>query len=218
MMEHQGSDSTNSVRSLWLGAVLCLLGVVVVIGPAFAAADCGESEPPPKPAKSRCPAGYKFSAKKRSCAKVSCGTGRAWSGAARACVDRHTAALTDDDLYAEARLRVEQERFAEAFDLLQLIKNQEQAKVLNYIGYTTRKLGDVDKGLEYYQRALTLDPNYTRAREYLGEGYLQKGDLDKAKEQLVEIADRCGGSCEDYAMLEKAIMIFATGESKPATW
>jgi hypothetical protein len=34
----------------------------------------------------------------------------------------------------------------------------------------------------------------------------------------VEIADRCGGSCEDYAMLEKAIMIFATGESKPATW
>ncbi len=41
--------------------------------------------------------------------------------------------------------------------------------MLNYIGYTTRKLGDVDKGLEYYHEALLLDPNYLLAREYLGE-------------------------------------------------
>jgi tetratricopeptide (TPR) repeat protein len=88
--------------------------------------------------------------------------------------------------------------------------------VLNYIGYTTRKLGDIDEGLDYYQRALALDPNYLRAREYLGEGYLQKGDGGKAREQL-EIADRCGYDCEEYAKLEKAILTFV-GDGKSLGW
>jgi tetratricopeptide (TPR) repeat protein len=60
--------------------------------------------------------------------------------------------------------------FREALDLLSRIKKQEPSRVLNVVSYTTRKLGDVDKGLDYYQRALVLDPNYLRAREYLGEG------------------------------------------------
>jgi hypothetical protein len=36
--------------------------------------------------------------------------------------------------------------FREAVDLLSRIKKQEQSPVLNMAGYTTRKLGDVDKG------------------------------------------------------------------------
>ena len=99
---------------------------------------------------------------------------------------------------------------AAALEILSHIKKQEQPRVLNYIGYTTRKLGDVDKGLDYYHRALALDPNYLRAREYLGEGYLQKGDVGKAREQLIEIADRCGNECEEYAKLEKAILAFVS--------
>jgi tetratricopeptide (TPR) repeat protein len=67
-------------------------------------------------------------------------------------------------------------------DTLAHIKNQEQARVLNLIGYNTRKLGEVDKGLDYYHKALALDPNYLLAREYLGEGYLQKGDLASARQ------------------------------------
>ena len=90
-------------------------------------------------------------------------------------------------------------------------RKQEQSRVLNMVGYATRKLGDVDKGLDYYQRALALDPNYLRAREYLGEGYLQKGDVAKAKEQLSEIADRCTASpCEEYGKLEQAIVSYVT--------
>jgi tetratricopeptide (TPR) repeat protein len=74
--------------------------------------------------------------------------------------------------------------------------------VLNSIGYSTRKLGDVDKGIEYYHQALAIDPNFAKARQYLGEAYLQKGDVAKAKEQLTEIADRCGGPCDDYVVLD----------------
>ena len=75
------------------------------------------------------------------------------------------------------------------------IKNQDEPRVLNHIGYATRKLGDVDKGIQYYKKALKLDPDYVAAREYLGEGYLQLGQVDKAREQLSEIAVRCGTGC-----------------------
>jgi len=92
------------------------------------------------------------------------------------------------------------------------VKNREQARVLNSIGYSTRKLGDVDKGIDYYHQALAIDPNFTKARQYLGEAYLQKGDVAKAKEQLMEIADRCGGPCDDYELLVKAIAAHVTGE------
>jgi lipoprotein NlpI len=59
-------------------------------------------------------------------------------------------------------------------------------------------------------QALALDPNYTKARQYLGEAFLQKGDVVKAKEQLMEIADRCGGPCDDYEVLVKAIAAHVT--------
>ena len=100
----------------------------------------------------------------------------------------------------------------QALDTLAHIKNQEQARVLNLIGYNTRKLGEIDKGLDYYHKALALDPNYLLAREYLGEGYLQKGNLASARAELTEIADRCGDRCEEYDKPEKAIVIFMTGD------
>jgi tetratricopeptide (TPR) repeat protein len=146
----------------------------------LADADCGDAEPP-KAAKGKCPTGYKYSATKKSCVKVSCGTGSVWSGEQQACIDSHSATLTDQDFYSEARSLTDEGRFAEALDLLHRIKKQDQPRLLNYIGYNTRKLGDVDKGLDYYRKALALDPNYLRVREYLGEGYLQKGDVGKGK-------------------------------------
>jgi predicted Zn-dependent protease len=166
----------------------------------------------------KCPHGYKFSARKKACAKLSCGTGRVWSGDKQACIDGHSATLTDQDLYDEARALVDDGAFTNALDLLYRIKKQEQPRVLNYIGYSTRKAGDLDKGLEYYHRALALDPSYLLAREYLGEGYLQKGDVAKAREQLVEIAARCGDACEEYDKLEQAIVRFVTGERDPQSW
>jgi tetratricopeptide (TPR) repeat protein len=116
------------------------------------------------------------------------------------------------------RALVDEGQYAAALDVLHLIKKQEQPRVLNYIGYTTRKLGDVDKGLDYYHQALALDPNYLRAREYLGEGYLQKGDVASAREQLMEIAERCGDACEEYGKLEKAIVTYVTGETDTGSW
>jgi tetratricopeptide (TPR) repeat protein len=156
------------------------------------------------------PVGHHTAPRKKSCVKVNCGNGLVWSGEAQACSDSHSAALTEQDFYNEARTLADEGRYQAALDTLAHIKNQEQARVLNLIGYNTRKLGEVDKGLDYYHKALALDPNYLLAREYLGEGYV--GDLASARAELTEIANRCGDRCEEYDKLEKAIVIFMTGD------
>ena len=150
--------------------------------PALAAGSSSTSTPPPK-----------------------CKTGYVWSKAKKKCVKKTSGLLTDEDLYLQARAYVEDGKYEMALDLFQRIKNQNQARVLNYIGYSTRKLGNVDKGITYYKKALSLDPNYYVAREYLGEGYLQKGDLGSAKQQLAELEKRCGASCEEYKDLAEEI-------------
>ena len=50
------------------------------------------------------------------------------------------------------------------------------------------------------------------AREYLGEGYLQKDDLAGAEGQLQEIAARdCKVGCEAYDDLAEAIVNYKAG-------
>jgi len=83
---------------------------------------------------------------------VSCGNGLVCGGEAQACIDSHSAALTEQDFYNEARTLADEGQYQAALATLAHIKNQEQARVLNLIGYNTRKLGEVDKGLDYYHR------------------------------------------------------------------
>ena len=194
------------------GAAALVLGIALAVPHAFAVEDTDDSGGA-KASKS-CPKGARYSEKKHGCVRTSCGTGQVWSSGIEACADASSAALTDDDLYLAGRDFGQEGRYAEALKLFFRIKNRDQARVLNSIGYSTRKLGDVDKGIDYYHQALAIDPNFTKARQYLGEAYLQKGDVAKAKEQLMEIAHRCGGPCDDYELLVKAIAAQVTGEAK----
>jgi tetratricopeptide (TPR) repeat protein len=198
-----------------LGAGAILLGLALAVPQAFAVEDMDDSSST-KASKS-CPSGQRYSEKKHGCVRTSCGTGQVWSSGADACLDGNSASLSDDDLYLAGRDLGQEAHYAEALKLFFRIKNREQARVLSSIGYSTRKLGDVDKGIDFYHQALAIDPGYTKVREYLGEAYLQKGDVQKAKEQLMEIADRCGGPCDDYELLVKAIAAHVTGE-KDVDW
>jgi tetratricopeptide (TPR) repeat protein len=57
----------------------------------------------------------------------------------------------------------------------------------NYIGYTSRKLGDYDKALAAYDQALRLKPDYAEAIEYRGEAYLWMNRLEEAKKAYMEL-------------------------------
>ena len=73
------------------------------------------------------------------------------------------------------------------------------------LGFTLRKTGDFKTSLTYYTKALELKPDHKAAREYLGELYVETGDIGKAKEQLSVLAKLCPGGCEEREDLQKAI-------------
>jgi tetratricopeptide (TPR) repeat protein len=57
----------------------------------------------------------------------------------------------------------------------------------NYVGYTSRKLGNYDDALAAYDKALSLKPGFPDALEYRGEAYLGLGRLDDAKQAYLDL-------------------------------
>ncbi|PWB73089.1 hypothetical protein C3F09_05645 [candidate division GN15 bacterium] len=58
------------------------------------------------------------------------------------------------------------------------------AEAYNNLGYSYRKLGQLNESLDAYAKAITLNNNFAQAHEYRGETYLAMGDLAKAQEDL----------------------------------
>ncbi|WP_415304238.1 tetratricopeptide repeat protein [Candidatus Pelagibacter sp. Uisw_090] len=97
-----------------------------------------------------------------------------------------------------------QKRYAKAQKLL-LKSNDEkplQADTLNYLGFTTRKLGDYEGGEKFYLQGLQIEPNHNGINEYLGELYVATNRMDMAKERL-EVLKTC--NCEKYDELKEII-------------
>jgi len=108
--------------------------------------------------------------------------------------------------YVDAVKLINRERFAEAIDNLygaQAIVGP-HPDILNYLGFSHRKLGRFDEARKYYSAALALAQDHLGANEYLGELYLELGALDKAKRQLAKLDRLCAFGCaerEDLARL-----------------
>ena len=77
-----------------------------------------------------------------------------------------------------------------------------QADTLNYLGFTTRKLGDYERGEEFYLQGLQIEPNHNGINEYLGELYVDTNRMDMAKERL-EVLKTC--NCEEFDELKEII-------------
>jgi tetratricopeptide (TPR) repeat protein len=57
----------------------------------------------------------------------------------------------------------------------------------NYVGFTSRKLGEYDKALAAYDEALRLKPDYAEAIEYRGEAYVWMNRLEDAKKAYMDL-------------------------------
>jgi len=136
---------------------------------------------------------------------TTCPRGQVWNQRTRKCAQLRGEILTDEALTDYAFALAKAERFDEALDTLNMVKDPNTPKALNYRGYVTRKLGRTEEGIGYYLKSVSLDPQYAQVREYLGEAYVIQGKLELANEQLTAIQSLCGTSCEEYQDLAEAI-------------
>ena len=81
-------------------------------------------------------------------------------------------------------------------------EDKKNPDILNYLGYTLRKAGDLDKAETYYLKGLELDAGHLGINEYLGELYVQTNRIELAKERLSALN---GCNCEEYKELKELI-------------
>jgi tetratricopeptide (TPR) repeat protein len=134
-----------------------------------------------------------------------CARGEVYDSRSGKCVKQQSGVLPDSILTQYAYSLAKADRFDEAIDVLNLLKNPNTAKALNYRGYAMRKMGKTDEGIAFYLQSVKRAPRYAQVREYLGEAYVIKGDLAAAKAQLAVIKGICGTKCEEYEDLAEAI-------------
>ena len=96
------------------------------------------------------------------------------------------------------------ELYTQAFKKLEKAykSDKKNPDVLNYMGFTTRKVGNFDKAEKYYLEGLKINPNHNGINEYLGELYVQTNRIDKANERLA-VLKNC--NCDEYNELELII-------------
>tara|TARA_B100000242_G_C42703428_1_gene328991 strand:- start:87 stop:527 length:441 start_codon:yes stop_codon:yes gene_type:complete len=94
--------------------------------------------------------------------------------------------------------------YTKAFSKLEkaLKSDKKNPDILNYMGYTSRKVGKFDQAEKFYLAGLKIKPNHNGINEYLGELYVQTNRIDKANERLT-VLKNC--KCKEYDELELII-------------
>ena len=119
-------------------------------------------------------------------------------------VDNMTSTDAPDLTSVRAKIKAKDYKAALA-ELTPMLATYQHADVYNLMGFSLRKTGDYKQAYTFYRKALDFDPEHKGALEYLGELYVETGQLDKAKENVVLLKKLCPSGCEELADLEKAI-------------
>jgi tetratricopeptide (TPR) repeat protein len=121
-------------------------------------------------------------------------------------VDTPTTREAPDLTAVRAKIKAKEFKSAIA-DLNVMIDNGVQhADVYNLLGFSLRKSGDAKTAYTFYKKALDFDPEHKGALEYLGELYVETGELAKARQHVVLLQKLCPQGCEELEDLEKAIV------------
>jgi tetratricopeptide (TPR) repeat protein len=128
------------------------------------------------------------------------------------CVRADRGVLPDEELYRQGRALALSHYYAEALPILMAIDRIDDSMVFTMQGFAMRKLGHYNEGLALYDKALAIDPDNINTHEYMGEYYVEVGDLGRARVELAKVERICGGiGCEQYEDLAEAI---ETGKSE----
>jgi len=134
-----------------------------------------------------------------------CKHGMVYSEAKKKCVKADKSSMNDTQLFEAARALAYAGQYENAIIVLKAAQNQNDPRILNYMGYANRKAGRIDLAMTYYQKALAIDGNYLLARSYMGQGLIVQGKIEEARAQLIEIRDRGGKDTYAYHALYDAL-------------
>ncbi|MEL7138793.1 MAG: tetratricopeptide repeat protein [Pseudomonadota bacterium] len=123
----------------------------------------------------------------------------------------------DKDYAAAIRFRKEKDWMSMVNSLNRVVRRRPwHDNAHNLLGYGYRKMHLYELALKHYHTALELNPRHRQALEYLGEAYLQMGDVAKAEETMERLANVCGAvslafsdgdfsdGCDEYRDLREA--------------
>lgn len=136
--------------------------------------------------------------------KPKCKTGQIYDKKTKACVVAQESNLDVDSLYENVRELAYAGRYADAQLVLAQMPAQDD-RTLTYMGFTNRKMGNMDAAMAYYTQALRVNPSNILARSYMGQGMVEQGKMAQALTQLREIRAHGGTGTWAEASLRKAI-------------
>ena len=107
-------------------------------------------------------------------------------------------------LEAKNKIEKAKKNYLKAYDILKEANKIEpnNPDVLNYLGFTLRKTGDLKNAEIFYLEGLKMDATHAGINEYLGELYLETNRIELAKERLEAIR---GCDCEEFEELDALI-------------
>ncbi len=123
----------------------------------------------------------------------------------RECGDAQPGQRDNDTLYQAARELAFAGRPDDALVVLAAMTEGETDRVLTYMGLANHKAGNVERGLQHYQAALTKNPDNLLTRSYLGQAYVEMNALELASAQLDQIIRRGGAGGWPERSLRQAI-------------
>ena len=110
--------------------------------------------------------------------------------------------------YVAGQTAVEAKQWSAAVEAFKraTLQDPKNADAWNMLGYSSRWAGNYPQAFDAYGRALALDPYHRGAHSYLGVAYVRTDDLAKARAQLAKLESICGKDCDEYKLLQKAIV------------
>ena len=119
-------------------------------------------------------------------------------------VDNVTSKDAPDLASVRAKIKAKDYKAALA-ELTPMLDKYQHPDVYNLMGFSLRKTGDQKQAFTFYRKALDFDPQHKGALEYLGELYVETGQIEKAKQNAEQLKKLCPGGCEELADLQEAI-------------
>lgn len=162
---------------------------LALLAPSIALANGGDDDaPPPKPA-------------------VSCEGAKVYDKKTKTCVDAQESSLQTEEIYLAVRQLAYAGRYEDAQTLTEALPEAHMGR-LTYMGFTHRKLGNLELANTFYKQAIAENPDNILARSYMGQGLVVAGDMVGAVAQLRAIRAHGGAGTWSEASLQNAI---ATG-------